>query len=126
MPYVVDLLHELGVVRVVFSGQVSLQDRADALNAVLQHQAGSSYRKVLIDLGDATLADASSSETLAYASRLASDPVMRGMRIAYIGDASLAASVESLAALRGYFYQRFRSQASALRWLCGEDALRAA
>ena len=30
--------------------------------------------------------------------------------------------IDSLAALRGYFYQRFRSRESALRWLCGDVA----
>ena len=45
------------------------------------------------------------------------------MRIAYVGEAPSAESVESLAALRGYFYQRFRSSGSALVWLCGEQAL---
>ena len=123
MPYVIDLLREPGVVRVAFTGEVSLQERAEALDAVLRCQAASACRNVLVDLADARLADASASETVAYVSRLAREPAMRAMRIAYVGDAWSASSVESLAALRGYFYQRFRSQAAALRWLCGEAAM---
>jgi len=123
MAYVIELLPDLPVIRVAFDGPVSVQDRADALDAVIHRQAASSYRRLMVDLTGASMNDASTSETIAHVSRLARHPIVRGMRIAYIGDASLSASVESLAALRGYFYQRFRSQASALRWLCGDGAM---
>lgn len=123
MTYAIELLPELPVIRVVLQGRVSLQHRIEALDEVISRQSTSSYRKLLVDLSGATMADATTSETVAHASRLARHPTVRGMRIAYVGEASLSASVESLAALRGYFYQRFRTQASALRWLCGERAL---
>ena len=42
------------------------------------------------------------------------------------GPSASEESVESLAALRGYFYQRFRTQGAALMWLCGEQALQLA
>ena len=125
MPYVVDLLPELSVVRAVFTGKVLLQDRGAALSALIRLQAESSFRNVLVDIMDASLADASNAETFEYAMRLAREPVTRYVRIAYVGDMSPGASVECLAASRGYFYQRFRSQASALRWLSGH-ALRSA
>lgn len=123
----VELLSDLGVIVVKLSGSVALRDRAEALEALLQLQARTACRKVLVDLADAALVDSSNAETFEHAARLARDPVMRGLRIAYVGDAGSAISVESLAALRGYFYQRFRSRASALRWLCGSTpAARAA
>jgi hypothetical protein len=111
---------------VVFSGEGSLQDRSAALAALLKLHAESSCRNVLVDLADASLLDASNGETLDHASRLAREPVIRYMRIAYVGNPSPGASVECLAAARGYFYQRFRSQASALMWLRSDRELRAA
>ena len=125
MPCVIDKLPELGVIRVELTEEVTLHDRSVALDAALRLQAESGFRKLLIDLSQAVLVDASiSSEVVAHASRLAHDPVVRRLRIAYVGDPSPGASIESLAALRGYFYQRFRTQSSALRWLDGGKALR--
>ena len=123
MAYSIELVEGLPVIRVVFRGSVSLEDRVAALEGVIARQSTSSYRRLLVDLTDAEVTETSTSETLVHASRIARDPVIRGMRIAYIGAPALSSSLESLAALRGYFYQRFRSQVSALRWLCGEGAL---
>lgn len=123
MPFVVDLVPGQHVIRAVFTGPVSVQERARALDTVLQSAARGACHRLLVDLSAATLLDASASETLGHASRLACEPTIRGMRVAYVGEAAAAASVESMAALRGFFYQRFRSQAAALRWLCGERML---
>ena len=118
MPCVIDPLPELGIIRVALTEEVTLQDRSAALDAALQPQTRSGHRNLLIDLSQAVLVDASiSAEVVAHASRLARDPVVRTLRIAYVGDPAPGASIESLAALRGYFYQRFRTQASAMRWL---------
>ena len=114
----IELLPDLGVITVRLAGAVAIQQRAEALEALLELQAQTSYSKVLIDLSDATVVDGTSSETIQHAARLARNPIVRGTRIAYIGEPKSGTSVESLAALRGYFYQRFRSRSSALRWLC--------
>lgn len=119
----VQLLQDLGVISINLSGTIHVQQRVDAFEAMLELQSRTACRRVLVDLSQAVVVDGSHVETLDHAARLARSPVMRGMRIAYIGEIGSATSVESLAALRGYFYQRFRSRASALRWLCGEAAL---
>ena len=67
MAYVIELLPELPVIRVAFDGHVSLQDRVDALEAVIHRQATSSYRRLMVDLTRASMADASNSETVAHA-----------------------------------------------------------
>jgi len=126
MPYVVDLLPGPRVIRVVFDGEVSLQDRSGALANLIEFQAESSFRNVLVDLTKASLIDASNSETLEYAVRLAREPVVRHVHIAYVGDPALGTSVECVAATRGYFYRRFRSQASALLWFSADRSRRAA
>ena len=122
----VQLLPEQGVICVQLSGAIEVQQRLDAFDALLDLQARTRCRKVLVDLSDAVLVDGSPVETLDHAARLARSSVMQGLRIAYIGGPESATSVESLAALRGYFFQRFRSRESALRWLCGDSMVAAA
>ncbi|HEY0504166.1 MAG TPA: hypothetical protein VGD42_11805 [Lysobacter sp.] len=126
MPYVVEPLPELSVIRVRFEGPLRLQERARALDDVIALHAAASYRRLLVDLSRATAMEDCEAGAWAHAGRLAREPALRAMRIAYLGEPASADSIESLAALRGYFYQRFRSQGSALVWLCGEEALRAA
>ena len=118
----VELLSDHGVISVSFSGQVQVQQRVDAFEALLALQAQTSCRRVLVDLSNAVLVNGSHVETLEHAARLAGSPVMRGMRIACLGHDALASGIESLAAMRGFFCQRFGSRAAALRWLCGNVA----
>jgi hypothetical protein len=125
MNCIIDKLPDLGIIRVKLTNEITLEDRSAALDKVLAQQAESAYRNVLVDLSDAVLVEASiSSEAIAHASRLARDPVVRTMWIAYVGDPTPGVGIESLAALRGYFYQRFRTQSSAIRWLSGEGMFR--
>jgi hypothetical protein len=123
MPYVVETLAELSVIRVRFDGPLHLHERSRALDEVLRHHAVSPCRRVLVDITRATPVEECPAYAWAHAARLAREPALRDMRIAYVGEALSAESVESLAALRGYFYQRFRTTGSALVWLCGEQAL---
>lgn len=118
----VELLPDYGVISVGLAGEVHVQQRVDAFEAVLALQARTRCRRVLVDLSHAWLVDGSHLEILDHAARLAGSPVVRGTRIACIGQGASASSIESLAALRGYFCQRFRSRAAALRWLCGNAA----
>jgi len=117
MSFEVELLPGAAVISVRFFGTATLSERAAAMEDVVQRQVESRARKLLVDLAHAQLVDASNAETFEYATRLAREPVIRGMRIAYVGDCARAASIETLAALRGYFYQRFPTRAAAMRWL---------
>ncbi|HZX78194.1 hypothetical protein [Lysobacter sp.] len=126
MSYVIDTLAELAVVRVRFDGAVHLHDRAEALDDLIRRCAGTAWRGLLVDFSRAQPVDACPLNAAAHAARLAREPLLRGMRVAYVGASASEESVESLAALRGYFYQRFRTQGAALMWLCGEQALQLA
>jgi hypothetical protein len=119
----IELLADLGVMSVRLAGPVEARHRAAMFDELLDLQGRTSCRRVLVDMTDAVIVDGSSVEAIEHAARLARHPVMRGLRVAYVGEARSASSIESLAALRGYFYQRFRTRAAALRWLCGNAAL---
>jgi hypothetical protein len=82
----VQLLPDYGVISVRLSGAVQVQQRVDAFDALRDLHVRTRCRKVLIDLRDAVLVDGSHAETLDHAARLARSSVMKGLRIAYIGD----------------------------------------
>jgi hypothetical protein len=117
MPYSIALLPEPAVIQVTFAGVVTLQERSAALDRLIREQAGTAYERLLVDFTQAAVAEASNAETLDHATRMAREPGVKRMRIAYVGDAAISASVEALAALRGFYYQRFGATAPALRWL---------
>ncbi len=126
MSYVVESLARLSVIRVTFEGALHVHQRSRALDEVLRQHAASGFRRLLVDIARAVPLEDCAGDAWAHAARLAREPALRDMRIAYVGESACGESVESLAALRGFFYQRFRTQASALVWLCGEEALRLA
>jgi len=118
MSYSIALLPEPAVIHVTFSGVVTPHERFAALDGLIREQARSSYERLLVDFTQADVAQASNAETIDHATRMAREPAaVKRMRIAYVGDAAISASVEALAALRGYYYQRFGATAPALRWL---------
>jgi hypothetical protein len=117
MPYAIEVLPALSAICVTFTETVTLPERARALEEILRHHHESEARNLLVDLTQATVIDASNAETVDYAARLARQPAIRSMRIAYVGDPVRSSSIESLAALRGYFYRRFSTRRAALRWM---------
>jgi hypothetical protein len=42
---------------------------------------------------------------------------MHAMHVAYVGDGTSGANIESLAAMRGDFHRRFPTRHAALRWM---------
>jgi hypothetical protein len=117
MPYDVRLMDERPVIAAVFSGSVTIPERFDAMQAIVRCSAKTGVLRLLLDFRQACAEANSQAETVAYAERLAGERAMRKMTIAYVGSPEQTAGVETLAALRGYFYQRFPDEESALRWL---------
>ncbi|UHQ19554.1 hypothetical protein LVB87_15410 [Lysobacter sp. KIS68-7] len=117
MSYSIALLPEPAVIQVTFAGVVTPHERSAALDGLIREQARSSYERLLVDFTQADVAEASNAETIDHATRMARGPAVKRMRIACVGDVAISASVEALAALRGYYYQRFGATVPAIRWL---------
>ena len=117
MSYRLDLLPDDGVIALRFDGSVTVGERFQAMRDVVGQHEASGYTRLLADFSQADIAEASNEEVDAYATALAREPAMRRLRIAYVGEKRQTAGVEYIAALRGYFFQRFATRAEALRWL---------
>jgi hypothetical protein len=117
MPFHVDTQPQHATIRVVFSDAVTVAERFQAMTEIVDVQRQTQYAKLLADFRLATVVATSEEETNAYATRLAHELPPHRMKIAYLGEAAQTAGVEVIAALRGYFYQRFRTPEDAMRWL---------
>jgi len=120
MPFRIDQDINLGVLHVVLSGPVSVEDRAAALQAALDWLAESGSKRVLVDFREGWPVAAPFEASNRHAANLARHyHVMGGARIAYLSRPEVRepSPVEQLAAARGYFYQRFSDYNAALRWL---------
>jgi hypothetical protein len=117
MAFVVDTHPEHALIRVVFSDAVTVAERFTAMTEIVALQQQTLYAKLLADFRQATVVSTSEDEINSYATRLAQELPPHRMKIAYVGEASQTAGVEVIAALRGYFYQRFRTPEEAMRWL---------
>ena len=117
MPYEVRVLEHCAVIEAAFSGRVTIAERIDAMHAIARCSERSGATRLLANFRQACPEPASREETTSYAAQLASEPTLRRMSIAYVGSPEQTDSVEMLAAVRGYFYQRFTTEEAALRWL---------
>ena len=108
------------ILQLVFTGPITVAERAQALEACLAWIADRNPRRVLVDFTRgwpvASDPDASArhAENLA---RVYTD--LGGARIAYLSRPEMRGPtpIELHAASRGYFYQRFTDREAALRWL---------
>jgi hypothetical protein len=117
MAYVIDTLPGNKVIRAVFSDRVTIPDRFNALQEIVSLNGQNKYEKLLLDFRNAEVVASSIEESHTYAAELAMALPNHRMKIAYVGELSQTAGIEALAALKGYFYQRFRTSEGALRWL---------
>ena len=117
MPYAMTVSLEARLIEVVFTGSVTIPERSDAFRAVVKAHSEHGYNKVLADFSQATAKIESDREMRAYANQLAQSWILKLFFIAYVGNQERTAGVESAAALRGYFFQRFVSREAALSWL---------
>ena len=117
MPFDLSLRQGSKVIELVFTGSVTIPERSDALRAVVQAHAEHGYIRLLADFSQATTQVESEGEMFAYADRLAQCWVLKPFSIAYVGGLEQTAGVESVAALRGYFFQRFFTRDAAISWL---------
>lgn len=113
-----------GVFQAVFYGDVTIEERALTLERSLQWIRQNNPQRILLDFTEARVVPASPEATIQHARNLAFEyNVTCGARIAYVSrlGPQEVESVEMLAAVRGYFYQRFKDRAFALDWLLRES-----
>lgn len=108
----------LGMVVVTLWGEVSVGERARALDKALRHLDGTCHRLLIDFIGGHAVEDSfqASSE---FARRLASEPKLRGCRIAYVypPNAKTNTAVETLARARQLRFRKFESVSGAIDWL---------
>ncbi|MFL6591568.1 MAG: hypothetical protein ACJ8GK_02520 [Luteimonas sp.] len=117
MTFEIRTLERERVIDLVFSGLVTIPERLQAMKAVVTASRTNGFTRLLADFSQANMRVEAHSDVLEYAERLALEPTLHKMAIAYVGTQEQTAGVEGVAALRGYFFQRFFTREAALRWL---------
>ena len=119
MSHEVEANSYLGMVVVTLWGAVSVDERARALDKALRHLDGATCHRVLIDFIGGHAIEESFQASSDFARRLASEPKLRGCRIAYVypPDAKVNNTVEALARARQLRFRKFDCVAGALDWL---------
>ena len=109
----------LGMVVVTLWGAVSVEERAHALDKALHYLDGDKCNRVLIDFIGGHAIEESLQASSDFARRLASEPKLRGSRIAYVypPDAKINTAVESLARARQLRFRKFETVSGAIDWL---------
>jgi hypothetical protein len=119
MNYAIVLSPNIGLAVVTLRGDVSLTDRADALDALLAQLEGDAVRGILMDMSQARAIPESFQAAAAFAERLAGERRLRECRIAYLylDASSVNGVVEALAEARQFRFRRFTVMADAIDWL---------
>ena len=120
MPLKVDGKSLPGILQLVFTGPISVEERAQALAACLEWVATHQPRRVLVDFTGGWPSPSDAEAIARHAQNLAHHyTTLGGARIAYLSkpEHREPSPIELQAAARGYFYQRFTDREAALRWL---------
>lgn len=109
-----------GVLQLVFTGPITVAERAQAFEACLAWVESNHPRRVLVDFTGGWPGPAEREAATRHAENLAKAYTsLGGARIAYLSGPGQRdpSPIELQAAARGYFYQRFTDRTAALRWL---------
>jgi hypothetical protein len=120
VPLKVDDASLPGILQLVFTGPITVAERAQAFEACLAWVATHKPRRILVDFTGGWPAPSEADATARHAENLAKAyTTLGGARIAYLSHPEHRdpSPIELQAAARGYFYQRFTDRAAALRWL---------
>jgi hypothetical protein len=107
------------LVSCAFTGKVNVEERCDAVDAVIAAVDATGFTRLLIDLTEAQLVIEDVAEMNRLARRLANDPTLARCRIAYLRpeEPQWDPAVEILARGRGFRAERFARRDGALAWL---------
>ena len=120
MNHTLVLSPNIGLAVITLKGDITLADRARALDDFLSQMDGrDDISSILIDLRDAYSLPESFETANRYAQRIASDRVLRRCRHAYLYShgSSTNPVVEKLAEARQFRFRRFKLMSEALDWL---------
>ncbi|QSX76965.1 hypothetical protein [Agrilutibacter solisilvae] len=119
MNHSIVLSPNIGLAVVTLRGQISIADRALALDALLEQLEGQEIRSILMDMQEAQAVPESFQAASEFAQRLAGERRLRECRVAYLyGNASNANGVvEKLAEARQFRSRRFEVMSEAIDWL---------
>ncbi|MGH8076744.1 MAG: hypothetical protein ACREPE_05395 [Lysobacter sp.] len=119
MAYVVTRNEDLQMIDVRYFDRVTVAERAAAMDETLVILRESALRRIAIDFNDARAGSDFFQDTNAFATRVATNALLRECRIAFVGAATnrFNAVLESLSDARGYSFQRFFDRAAAIVWL---------
>lgn len=107
-----------GIVTVTYRGKITVAERTGVLEELLAMFAATDYRRLLVDFFDAQ----STVEEFVACKELARKLMalgVQGCQVAYVGPRGRAINpvVDTLAASRGFMFERFEDTDEALDWL---------
>jgi hypothetical protein len=107
------------VIVLEFFGPVTIEERAAALSEVGEKRRQTGHTNLLADFSSAWAVEEAPEQVQRYATALAHAPAIEGMRIAYVSQrrSPTRVPIETIAAINGYFFQRFSTKEAALKWL---------
>lgn len=119
MAYTVTRDEQLQLIDVRYFDRVTIAQRSAAMDETLVILRETDLRRIAIDFDEARVGSDLFQDTNAFATRVATEPLLRQCRIAFIGAASnrFNAVLEPLSDARGYGFRRFFDRTSALAWL---------
>jgi hypothetical protein len=119
MPYDFVIDQDRGILRVRYSGVVTLEERRSAAEHILGHVASPDMRRILLDYRPATSLAADEASATALADYLTGMLAARNTRVAWLVnyDHQLDPLVEGKLRERGIATARFRDQDEAIGWL---------
>ncbi len=120
MPYQIEALSVQEMLKLTFTGPVTIDDRAAALREFVTWLGDTGFRKVLVDFRHGWTLPADLEASKRHAANLAREYAsLKGARIAYVSgpEPRSPSPVEMLAAAHGYFYERFTDIEAAMKWL---------
>lgn len=123
MSFTVTVEPQHQLVRVVYSGTITIAERHAAVQEALRVQAPVQYRRLLIDLSAASPAAEALGLSNSFATVLATTPVIRDSRLAYVVNPHDHGNrlIENLASARHVAVRRFHDSQSALDWLLADE-----
>lgn len=119
MGYTVTRNEPLQLIDVRYFDRVTIAQRAAAMDETLEILRETEIRRIAIDFDEARGGSDPFQDTNAFATRVATDALLRQCRIAFVGTATnrFNAVLETLSDARGYGFRRFFDRPSAIAWL---------
>lgn len=124
MPFHVSADPGLRLVRVTYDGPTTIDHRLRALAHGEALLRATGYRRILVDLREASSAEEPLDRSNAFATRLAQSEEVRLCRLAYLVPPHQHGNrlIETMASARHLEVERFEHADEALAWLCCEPA----